>query len=418
MFYELLTGHVPFTGDTPVAIAMKHLEEEPVPPSEANAAVSAAMDFVVLRAIEKKPRNRYVSAAEMMRDIRLALEHPDTILAARAEMERMEREARLGEKRRKKTEKRVKWMRRTLVAMFSLLLLGIIAFSGYTITDRLLRERRRTIEVPNVIGLLSHEGLQVLEAAGIQPAVRIDEYPLIAENIIADQSAAPGSFVAPGEVVTIVVCKSKFDLTAPNLVSMHINTAIKTLADLNLQSENVYVINAEVREDSVIEQDPKPGEPIKVGDVIKLTISAGYVRMPRLIGQTLYHAQQSIMAFKLVLSETVNVPVDDPELIGKVINQVPVPYAEVKNNTTVQLEMGVPAGSLFDTEVTIHLSGAIPGASVTVHLAGEEAPQFFMVAEEDETEFKVPLYSQTSRMTEYHVYFDGVLQYTDSVRFE
>lgn len=418
MFYELLTGQVPFTGDTPVAIAMKHLQQEPTPPSEINSAVSEAMDFVVLHAIEKKPRNRYVSASEMMRDVRLALEHPDTILAARAEMERMDRETRIKEKNRKRIEKRVKWMRRTLVVIFSIILLGIIAFSGYTITERLLREKRKTIEVPNVIGLLSDEGLRILEAAGIKVAVRTDEYALITENVIAEQSVAPGSFIMPDDIVTIVVCKSKYDLTTPNLISMHINTAIRTLTDLQLRSENNYVNDSEHREDTVIAQQPKPGEPIRVGDVIELTISANYVRMPRLINQTLFQAQQAILAYKLVLNETNETPVDNPEQIGKIINQIPAPYEEVRTNTTVRLEVGVPAGTLYDTEVTINLTSAIPGTNITVRLEGEDAPQFSGVAEEGETEREIHLYSKTSRMVEYHVYYDGVLQYTDAVRFE
>ena len=418
MFYELLTGQVPFGGDTPVAIAMKHLQEAPVPPSEHNAAVSLAMDFVVLRAMEKKPRDRYVSAAEMMRDIRLAIEHPDTILAARAEMNRMEDDARRSEKRRKRIEKRVTWMRRSLVLAFTILLLGIIGFSGYTITERLLRENKRTVEVPNVIGMLRNDGMKILEAAGIQTAVRVDEYSLIAEDVIADQSVSPGSFIAPGETVTIVVCKSKYDMITPNLISMNINTAIKTLTDLKLRSENNYVIDREFREDSVIDQDPKPGEPIRISDVVILTISAGYVRMPKLTKQTLYEAQQLIQAFKLVLSETVDTPVIEPELIGKVVSQVPPPDAEVKSNTTVQLEVGVPAGSLHSAEVNVNLSGAIPGASITVFVDQERTPQFSTIAEEGETEREVSLYSQTSRLTEFHVFFDGEKKYTDAVRFE
>jgi len=58
MFYEMLTGQVPFTGDTPVAIAMKHIQDAPVPPSEICGAVSQAMDFAVLHAMEKRARNR------------------------------------------------------------------------------------------------------------------------------------------------------------------------------------------------------------------------------------------------------------------------------------------------------------------------------------------------------------------------
>lgn len=417
MFYEMLTGQVPFSGDTPVAIAMKHIQEEAAPPSAIQSAVSSAMDFVVLHAMEKRPRNRYVSAADMLRDVRLALDHPDTILAARAEMDRMEREARLKEKRKKKIEKRVKWMRRALVAAFTLLLFGIILLAGYTIIERMLKERQNTIEVPNVIGQMNDEGIRILEEAGLKPMVRMDEYPLMTENVIADQSIAPGTFVAPGEIITIIVCKSTYDIKTPNVVAMHINTAIRTLTDLNLQSQNIYVVDAEHRVDDVIAQDPLPGQPINIGDVVTLTISGGYVRMPQLINLPEHQAQQSILTYGLVLNDTTEVAVDDPEMIGKVIAQIPEAYEEVRSNSTVKIEVGVPDGNLYDANVTLRLSGALPGTTVTVQLEGEETPQFSMKMEEGETEFEIQLFSKTARKAEYRVYFDGNLQYVDAVRF-
>jgi beta-lactam-binding protein with PASTA domain len=258
----------------------------------------------------------------------------------------------------------------------------------------------------------------MLEALGIQPAIRIDEYSVISENVISDQSVPPGSFVAPGETVTIVVCKSKFDMLTPNLISMNIHTAVRILTDLSLRSENNYVIDKEFREDSVINQIPRPGEPIRIGDIVTLTISAGYVRMPRLVNLSLYEAQHLIQAFKLVLSETIDTPVTEPEKIGKVVSQIPPPDAEVKNSTTVQLELGVPAGSLYDAIVTVNLTGTLPGTIVTVFVGEERTPQFSVVTEEDEAERDVALYSQTARLTEFHVFFDGVKKYTDAVRFE
>lgn len=418
MFYEMLTGQVPFTGETPVAIAMKHIQEEAVPPSELQSAVSSAMDFVVLHAMEKRPRNRYISAADMLRDVRLALDHPDTIMAARAEMDRMEREARLKEKYSKRVEKRVKWMRRVLVVAFTFLLLGIIALSGYTITDQMLKRRRNTIEMPNVIGMLSEEGIKLLQDMGIKPVVRTDEYPLVTENMIADQSTPPGTFIAPDDIVTIVVCKSKYDMKTPNVTAMNISTAIRTLTEAKLQWENVYEIDQSHRVDEVIAQNPLPGQPINVGDVVTLTISAGYVRMPQLMNLSEYQAQQAILAYGLILSDAMETPVENPELIGKVLSQVPDAYEEVRSNSTVKIEIGVPAGNLYDTQVTIRLKGALPGAILTVQLEGEDSPQYASKVDEGETERDISLFSKTSRKAEYRVYFDGLLQYADAVRFE
>src|SRR6185295_14979065 len=67
--YEMLTGEVPFTGETPLEIAMKHLSAIPDPPSRRNAAVPRDLDLIVLRALAKNPRNRYQSAEEMDADL-------------------------------------------------------------------------------------------------------------------------------------------------------------------------------------------------------------------------------------------------------------------------------------------------------------------------------------------------------------
>src|SRR5207248_10334357 len=69
VLYEMLTGTVPFTGDTPLEIAMKHLSEVPVPPSELRDDVPDDLDLVVLRALAKDPEDRYQTAEEMNADL-------------------------------------------------------------------------------------------------------------------------------------------------------------------------------------------------------------------------------------------------------------------------------------------------------------------------------------------------------------
>src|SRR4029079_7555325 len=74
VLFEMLTGQVPFTGDTPLEIAMKHLSEVPKPPSELRPEVPHDLDSVVLRALAKDPGERYQSAEEMDADLMLVAE--------------------------------------------------------------------------------------------------------------------------------------------------------------------------------------------------------------------------------------------------------------------------------------------------------------------------------------------------------
>ncbi|MCL5773093.1 MAG: protein kinase, partial [Firmicutes bacterium] len=69
MLYELATGKLPFEGDSPVAVALKHVQESPLPPAVINPSISPAFEKIILKAMEKDPGKRYHGASEMMKDI-------------------------------------------------------------------------------------------------------------------------------------------------------------------------------------------------------------------------------------------------------------------------------------------------------------------------------------------------------------
>ena len=73
VLYEMVTGRVPFDADTPVSIALKHMQEEPVAPKEVNSSIPASLNSIILKAIEKEPENRYQSATEMITDLEICL---------------------------------------------------------------------------------------------------------------------------------------------------------------------------------------------------------------------------------------------------------------------------------------------------------------------------------------------------------
>lgn len=419
MFYEMLTGHVPFTGETPVAIAIKHLREPPKPPSEVNSAVPPAMDVVVLRAMAKRPRSRYDSAAEMLRDVRLAIEHPDTILAARADMMRREREARLQEKRSLREHKRVSWQRALLMTAFSVVLLSGLVLAGSAIIGGLLRARQEKIEMPNVIGLKKEAGITLLTELNLRPTLTYGQYPLVMENIIADQSVAPGVLVSKGEIVTITISESEFDLRLSSYVGMSVDKAHASLSETGLVGENNYVMS-EATPDTVVGQYPKSGSLMKKGETVTLSVSSGSVSMPILKDMTQFEAQQAVTAYGLVLGDTIWKNVDDPLKIGRVIEQMPEAFEKVKLKTTVTITVGVPASTLYNTQIVLDLLKLKPGGTVRITLedgmGGEEA-QYSETFEEPSATWPVTLYSRTARQTIYHIYFDDVLQDSKTVVF-
>src|SRR5699024_6449242 len=110
VLYEMLTGQVPFDGDTAVSVALKHVSEEPRSMRELNPAISRALDEVVMRALAKDSARRYQTAAEFAGDLRKAVVHPRGGFVAypvsREEQERQREEKRRQDARRKRRLRR------------------------------------------------------------------------------------------------------------------------------------------------------------------------------------------------------------------------------------------------------------------------------------------------------------------------
>ena len=420
VFYEMLTGKVPFTGDTPVAIAMQHLQTAPIPPAEVNPSVSSALDFVVLHAMEKKPRRRYQSAEEMLRDVRLAMEHPDTILAARAEAERREKAERERERRSKSVRRRVRVMRAALVTVFSLLLVGAIIGTGYFAVQRVVDEKSNLVEVPAVIGRMKEDAITMLISAGLEPAVTYDEYPLVKENLVADQSVAPGQKVEKGSFVTITVSRSVYETNIPTVTGVPLSEAQEILTNAGLVVSEIETQPSEAANMIVIQQVPDAGTNAHKGDSVKLIVSGGIVVMPSLQGMTRDQAEQTIIAYGLTLAGVYEEVVSDPAQIGVVTSQAPAMYSEILPGAAVTFTIGKPSQTLYAATVDIDLSAMNDGATLTVDLLDSEGncvTQYTEKVEQGGGSRTVTLYRETPGEAEYAVSFDGTEVYRGTVTF-
>lgn len=420
VFYEMLTGKVPFTGDTPVAIAMQHLQTAPIPPAEVNPSVSSALDFVVLHAMEKKPRRRYQSAEEMLRDVRLAMEHPDTILAAREEAERREKAERERERKDKSVRRRVRVMRAALVTVFSLLLVGAIIGTGYFAVQRVVDEKSNLVEVPALIGRMKEDAITMLISAGLEPAVTYDEYPLVKENLVADQSVAPGQKVEKGSFVTITVSRSVYETNIPTVTGVPLSEAQEILSNAGLVVSEIETQPSEAANMIVIQQVPDAGTNAHKGDSVKLIVSGGIVVMPSLQGMTRDQAEQTIIAYGLTLAGVYEEVVSDPAQIGVVTSQAPAMYSEILPGAAVTFTIGKPSQTLYAATVDIDLSAMNDGATLTVDLLdseGNRVTQYTEKVEQGGGSRTVTLYRETPGEAEYAVSFNGTEIYRSTVIF-
>lgn len=410
VFYEMLTGRVPFTGDTPVTIAMQHLQTPPTPPNEVNPSVSSALDFVVLHAMEKKPRRRYQTAEEMLRDVRLALEHPDTILAAREEAERREKAERERERRHKNVRRRVRVMRAVLVSVFSLLLVGAIIGTGYFAVQRVMKDKSSLVETPAVIGWMKEDAITALIAAGLEPVVSYDEYPLVKENIVADQSAAPGTKLERGTFVTITVSRSMYEMTVPTVTGVPLTEAQDILSSAGLVVSEIETQPSEAANMIVIQQIPDAGTNANRGDAVKLIVSGGIVVMPNLQGMTREQAEQTILAYGLTVTSTFDEVVSDPALVGVVTSQAPAMYSEVLPGSAVTFTIGRPSPSLLTASVLLETEKMTDGGTVTVSILapdGSESLQYTGVYDAENDAPIIVLYRDEPGEATYIVRFNG-----------
>ena len=310
VLFEMLTGQVPFTGDTPLEIAMKHLSEVPKPPSELRPEVPHDLDSVVLRALAKDPSERYQGADEMDADLARVLEglpvDPETETAATAVLSGSGVLATAptsvltkptvaaprtvppgagppagyygyeGPPRRR----RPIWP--WVLSILLLLAAGAAAWFAYTkIQDQL--DANAPVAVPPVAGIKESLAVDKIRGAGLVPQVARAFSDEVEKGVVIDQSPAAGEKVAPHSNVDITVSKGKETVTVPSVIGKNRDDAISTLVNAGLDPRAFPVASSKAV-DTVTGQDPPAGKVIEKGSRVRINYSSGPANDARAVG--------------------------------------------------------------------------------------------------------------------------------------
>jgi serine/threonine-protein kinase len=379
VLYELLTGKVPFTGESPVEIAMKHLSGRPEPPSAHRPEIPRDLDLVVLRALAKDPAERYQSAEEMDADLK-RIEQGLSVSSRTAEAEtRIMTAPTAIVPAAAATRQRVSYpppappppvyydvdepppRRRSLWPwVIALLLLAGAIAAGVYVYDQIQDEldQSRPVAVPFVEGTRRLLAEARIRDAGLTPVSRYEFSDEIPVGIVIDQNPDAGDRIDRGNRVNMTVSLGREQVAVPDVRGRTSTDAVAMLADAGLKA-NVVEINSDKEENTVTAQDPPPGRKIPKGETVRINVSKGPkpVQVPSVVGQAYEDALATLQGAGFAVRRR---DVDSNQSEGIVVAQDPAPGASVPKNSSVTLSVSkgptttsVPSVEGFDRDAAV-----------------------------------------------------------------
>ena len=397
VMYEMSTGKLPFDGDSPVAVALKQIQEEPVPPIELDPNISVALNQVIMKAMEKNTAKRYQNATELLSDISKALASPNNMLIQRPTNsveagatqviptlgdvgdEYLVPNLRTRQARKmsvvsasksnddedddeylenladndsdynnknnysKKDGSKKKSKKKIIIisVIVAVIILSIVIFLGVKLNNaKKLAEANKAVDVPNLVGRVFTEVVTEYSAQGLEiiqdKSAYDDTQP---EGSIISQTPEKGA-TTKDKKIYVVVSKGQKMVEVTDVVTKDSKVAKYELEDtLGFKVTINEVISTKVAAGIVISQKPLKGEKVAFGSEVVLEVSKGdgkaTVLMPDVLGKTEAEAKKALEALKL----TVNIKTgeDNTKVNGVVITQNYPQNQQLKEGALVEI---------------------------------------------------------------------------------
>ena len=383
VMYEMLTGRVPFDADTPVSVALKHMQEEPIAAKDVNPNIPIAVNDIIMKALKKDTNLRYQSATAMLLDLKRALKEPSGNFVDNNEYGEdfpTQRMSTLGideeaapratqTKTKKKDNKFIMFIKKhkVLSSIVGLILLFVIALSVTILISNLTRPKE--VQIPDLVGKTVDEVKQILEENKIKYIEEGQEYSTEYEAgriISQDPAYVENRKIKQNTEIKVVVSLGTETTTVPKLTGLTKEEAEDAADEAKINLEFVEATSKTVEAGITLEQDIEEGETINAGETVKVTISIGTGIKQVVVTSVLYRdeatAKQTLESAGLV----VNVEYDEDTTRGN----------------GVVLRQSISSGTTVDegTTITITVNKLVESKSGTVTINVKSIQGF-----EDET---------------------------------
>jgi serine/threonine-protein kinase len=346
VMYEMATSVLPFQGDTPIGVALKHIQEVPAPPSSLNASVPSGLEKVIARAMAKNTMDRYESARVLSADLEglSGQVFQDTGAGSKLDefatrviptVKNIEEIARPSERFPVTRKRRPVWLWAALLAV----VLTAAAFAAFELYVNVPE-----IKMPNVEGSTYDQAQEILQAQGFKNIhVSRNYHPTVAQGRVISQDPPPETMVKVSRNVTLTVSQGLEYRTVPEVIGLTRSEARIKLSqhELNEAEPPQEMYSNDYPEGLVIDQSPKPNASQVKGSGVTLYISKGpqpvIRQIPDLIGLTVDKARAELEKVKLKLDENVIRATSADYLQGQIISQNPVGGTEVEEGSAVRV---------------------------------------------------------------------------------
>ncbi len=325
VMYEMLTGRVPFDADTPVSIALKHMQEKPVEPMKLNPSIPLAVNQIIIKAMQKEPSLRYQSATEMLKDLTIALKNPEGDFVAQSQIDTSStqrigtitddmldknRETRSTDKKKKGKLKQYfedhPKMKIVAIILSFILVFVVTVFTVKTIMDV---TTVKNVPIPELVGKTEEEVKEALKGTKLQYEITGEDYSGEIEEgkmISQDPSYRKNFTIKENTTIKLVVSKGVEVVTVPKVAGYTFEEAEKMLVDAKLKVEKIEETSQKVQEGVVIKQEPEENTSVNAGDTIKVHVSTGtgikQVAVPSLVNKTQEAASKELTDNNLKVS--------------------------------------------------------------------------------------------------------------------
>lgn len=351
VLYEMLTGRVPYEGESAISVALKHVRERLTPPTRYNPHIPPLLEAAVIKALAKQPEDRFSSIGDMINDLRLSqgfvnskstrlVPHdfatqviPDLAINNAREVgydnEEYDEEgnnsllARLGRLPRKYIV-----IGSGLIFLLAFLW-AFLSFGNFW--------SNASVDVPNVVGKQVSVAKHILEDNHLRVSVSEVTNPDVPAGRVISQSPEAGSNVKEQRTIHLVVSKGPGDINMPDLRGLRLDDAKDKIKELGLVIGKITVKSLDNEADGVIlEQDPAEGSKLSKGSVINITVNRKQIKkisVPNVTGMTLKEAKAALDALNLGISQVSG----DNDEKAVIIAQKPAAGSSVEEGTSIVL---------------------------------------------------------------------------------
>ena len=359
VMYEMVTGRVPFDSDTPVSVALKHMQETPVEPIVLKPELPKSVNDIIMKAMKKDPEERYATATEMLRDLEMSLKNPNGDFVEEENNFRTQRIS-TSELNKENNKEKGKFAKikdffekhkalKVLAIIIGCILVFSIAMGGTYLA--LTLGRAEEVQVPDLKNLTLEQAQSKVNELKLNLEVQEEKYDLeIPEGQIIEQDPAyqENYKIKEGTTIKVIVSKGQEIVKIPTDVEgKPRDEAMQSLKDVGLEVTVKEENNDEIQKDCVIRIENEQGEKlsgneeIPAGTTIVMYVSMGIeqVSVPDLYGKTESQAKSDLTNDKLKWKSTEKTS-DSSKPNGVVINQ------------------SISSGSMVDkgTEITITIN--------------------------------------------------------------